>query len=122
MNEVMRKSHLEASIRLVQEWKASGLSAKEFAELKGMTIGQMKYQIKKIKKLSRENPGISSVEKIEFAPVPKEQLGHSRRMYDAGEITDQPALMFQTGIGCLHVTNQIDPYLLKVAMEVMLSC
>ena len=116
------KTSIEEGIMLVQEWKASGLTAEKFAGLKGLTKDQMKYQIRKISKLSPESLVASPAEKIEFTPVPQEHLDHNGRMYGAGEITDQPALMFQSGVGCLQVTNQIEPHLLKVAMEVMLSC
>ena len=37
-------------------------------------------------------------------------------------MADQAVLMVQTGGACLQVTNQIDPYLLKTALEVMLTC
>ena len=117
-----KKTTIEESIQLIREWKESGLSRDRFAATKGLTRDQMKYQIKKIRKLSPESLVASPAEKVEFAPVPQEHLDHSNRVYDAGEITDQPALMFQSGVSCLQVTNQIDPYLLKVAMEVMLSC
>lgn len=122
MNETMRKSHLEASIQLVQEWKRSGLTQMEFAKTKGMTERQIEYQVSKVRKQAPECLDDYSTDQANFVPVPQEHLSHSGRMYDAGEITDQPALMFQSGVSCLQVTNQIDPYLLKVAMEVMLSC
>ena len=117
-----KKNTIEESIQIVQEWKASGLARDKFAELKGLTKDQMKYQIRKVRKLSPESLSIAATEKIEFTPVPQEHLHYSNRVYDICEITDQPALMFQSSAGSLQVTNQVDPYLLKIAMEVMLSC
>ena len=122
MNEVMRKSHLEASIQLVREWKHSGMTQMEFAKIKGMTERQIEYQVRKVRKLAPEYLDEITTDHVEFAPVPQEHLNCSGRMYDASGIADQPTLMFQSGAGCLQATNQIDPYLLKVAMEVMLSC
>ena len=122
MNDVMRKSHLEASIQLVREWKLSGMTQMEFAKIKGMTERQMEYQVRKVRKQAPEYLDEIVADHIEFAAVPQEHMNCSYHMYDAGETSDQPALMFQSGAGCLQVTNQIDPYLLKVAMEVMLSC
>ncbi len=117
-----KKSTIEESISLVQEWKASGLSQYKFAALIGMTRDQLAYQIRKVRELSPDSLDESSEKKIEFAPVPQDSLSCGNQMYDAGEMADQPSLMFQSAAGCLQVTNQIDPYLLKVAMEVMLSC
>ena len=117
-----KKNNIEESIHLVQEWKASGLSRDKFAALKGMTRDQMKYRIRRVRELAPESLIVSAADKIEFAPVPQEHLDCSNRMYDFAVITNQPALMFQSGTRCLQATNQIDPHLLKVAMEVMLSC
>ena len=122
MNEVMRKSHLEASIQLVREWKHSGMTQMEFAKIKGMTERQIEYQVRKVRKQAPEYLDEIVADHIEFAPVPQEHLSCSNQMYDAWENVDQHALMFKSGSGCLQATNQIDPYLLKVAMEVMLSC
>ena len=122
MNEIMKKSHLEASIQLVREWKLSGMTQVEFAKIKGMTERQVEYQVRKVRKQAPEYLNEIVEDHIEFTPVPQEHLSCNGRMHDAGEISEQPALMFQSGAGCLQATNQIDPYLLKVAMEVMLSC
>ena len=116
------KSTIEESMQIVQDWEASGLSRDEFAALKGLTFNQLRYHISRVRKLSSEELWMSSVDKIEFAPVPHEQLNCSSYMFTAGEVADQPSLLFQSGAGCLQATNRIDPHLLKVAMEVMLSC
>ena len=117
-----KKYRIEESIRLVQEWKLSGMTQAEFARIKGLTERSVEYQVRKVRQQAPESISESALAQVEFAPVPSEVLNHTHRVYDAGEMTEQPALMFQSGAGCLQVTNQIDPYLLKVAMEVMLSC
>ena len=116
------KYRIEDCIRLAQEWMLSGMTQAEFARLKGITERSVNYQVGKVREKAPESLNEVALAEVEFSPVPKEYLDPSRRVYDASEMTDQPSLMIQAGAGCLQATNQIDPYLLKVAMEVLLSC
>ena len=43
-------------------------------------------------------------------------------MYESTEITDQPVIMIQTALANIQASNQVDPYLLKTALEVIMSC
>ena len=86
MNEVMRKSHLEASIRLVQEWKISGLTQMEFAKVKGMTERQIEYQVRKVRKQAPECLDEHLLNHSEFAPVPKEYVQSQGLLYSGGDV------------------------------------
>ena len=122
MNSKHYHRTLEASIQLVQEWKLSGLTQVAFAKSKGMTDRQMEYQVRKVRQQSPESLCESALAKVDFVAVPQEYLNSSTMMYESTEITDQPVMMIRTGAANLQVSNQVDPYLLKTALEVILSC
>ena len=122
MNTNTKQQRMNSYIQLAQEWYASGLTQAEFARQKGLTVRTLSYRICKARNSAPDMFTDTTFNGVELAAVPKEYLDPSSRMYDVGEMTDQPSLMIQAGAGCLQATNQIDPYLLKVAMEVLLSC
>ena len=51
----LKKACLEERIRLVQEWKNSGLTQTEFARLKGIEIGDFRNQIRYVRRKAPEN-------------------------------------------------------------------
>ena len=122
MNTDTKKQRMESYLQLAQEWYASGLTQVEFATLKGMTARTLSYRICKARREMPNQFADATLSKADFTAVPQEYLDYGGRMYDAGDLTDQPSLMIQAAAGCLQATNQIDPYLLKTAMEVLLSC
>lgn len=122
MNTNTKQHRIESYIQLTQEWSASGLTQAEFARRKGISVRALSYRIRKARREAPNRFKDTELCNTEFNPVPKEYMNYSSCVYDSGEMADQPALMFQSAVGCLQVTNQIDPYLLKTAMEVMLSC
>lgn len=80
------------------------------------------YLLKKVRRNAPEKLAESSLLQTAFAAVPKEHIYTSGRIYEEITPADQPVLMIQTGGACLQATNQIEPYLLKTALEVMLTC
>ena len=122
MNSETKKQRLEAYAKLAQEWKLSGMTQTEFARRKGLSIETVKYRIRKVRETAPEMMTGSALVETEFAAIPQEHLGVSGHSYEEIPLTDQPVLMIQTGGACLQATNQIEPYLLKTALEVMLTC
>lgn len=121
MNSEKRKQRMEACIQLAQEWKLSGMTQAKFASSKGMSLEAVKYRIRKVRECAPDMLFGSALCQTEFASVPQEFVNSSDPTCD-NPMADQPVLMVQTGGACLRVTNQIDPYLLKTALEVMLTC
>lgn len=122
MNSETKRHHLEDYIKLVQEWKLSGMTQSEFARTKGLTRDMVKYRVRKVQKYAPEMLTESALTGVEFAPVPQEFVKAPKPMHEELPMTDQPVLMIQSDRACLQATNQIEPYLLKTALEVMLTC
>lgn len=122
MNSETKRHRLEACIQLAQEWKLSGMTQAEFARTKGLTLEAVKYRIRKVRENAPEMLTGSALTGAEFAPIPQKFVNPSNRIYDDIPMTDQPVLMIQSARACLQATNQIEPYLLKTALEVMLTC
>lgn len=122
MNSETKKQRLEAYTRLAQEWKLSGMTQAEFARRKDMSLECVKYRIRMVRETAPEMMSESALMETEFAAVPKEHLNVSERTYEDVSLTDQPVLVIQSTGACLQATNQIEPYLLKTALEVMLAC
>lgn len=122
MNSEIKRQRLETCIRLAQEWKSSGMTQAAFAKSKGMSLDTFKGRLKKVRRNALEKLAESSLLQTAFAAVPKEHIYTSGRIYEEITPADQPVLMIQTGGACLQATNQIEPHLLKTALEVMLTC
>lgn len=122
MTTKQKKNKFEECIQLAQEWKNSGLTQAAFAKSKGLTLEAVKYRIRKVRESAPEMLAGSALIKAEFAPVPKELVNSHGKAYETLSMTDQPVLMIQSGGACLQATNQIEPYILKTALEVMLTC
>lgn len=122
MNSENKRQRMEACIQLAQEWKLSGMTQAEFAKSKDLGLETVKYRIRKVRENAPDMLIGSALSQAEFAPVPQESMNPSIPSYDDLPMTDQPVLMIQTGGACLQATNQIEPYLLKTALEVMLTC
>ena len=79
MNSETKRQRMEASIRLAQEWKASGLTKGQFAQVKGIDISKLKYQIRKVQENAPEALTESALAGVEFAPIPMEHVYTSGR-------------------------------------------
>ena len=121
MNPETRKKRLDAAVRLVQEWKVSGMTQVEFAASKGMSVRALEYRIRKVRDLAPETITDEALAQVTFARIPTEYVAHESA-YGDSTLNDQPVLMVQASVGCLQATNGIEPSLLKMAMEVMLQC
>lgn len=122
MRSTTKRELLEEQIRLVQEWKVSGMTQVDFAAAKGIGLRALEYRIRKIRNLAPEKLADTELETVEFVPVPIECIQTPEGVHiDSGK-NGQPVLMIQSGRTCLRATNQIEPYLLKTALEVMLTC
>lgn len=117
-----KRERLEEQIRLVQEWKVSGMTQVDFAAAKGIGLRALEYRIRKVRDLAPESLSDVQLETIEFVPIPTEHIRTSEAVHIDSSMTDPPVLMIQTGRAFLQATNQIEPYLLKTALEVMLTC
>ena len=122
MNSENKRQRLEAYVRLAQEWKLSGMSQAEFARMKGIGVKALSYRIRKAREDAPEMLVRSALATAEFAAVPQEHINISGRVYEEIPMTDQPVLMIQSSGACLQATNGIEPYLLKTALEVILTC
>lgn len=122
MNSETKRQRLEAYAGLAKEWKNSGMTKAEFARRKGLSIETVKYRIRKVHDTAPEMMDESMPVETEFAAIPPEHLNISGRTYEEVPLTDQPVLMIQSAGACLQATNQIEPYLLQTALEVMLTC
>lgn len=124
MNTKSQKILLEDRIQLACEWKASGLSQVEFAKLKGISLSDFRYQIRYVRERAPERIDDSVPTGIQFAPVSPELIGRDQSdlMEPTSISTEDPVLTVQFNSVNLYVTNQIDPSLLKTALEVIMSC
>ena len=116
------KSSMEERIQLAQEWKASGLNQVEFAKMKGMEIGELRYQLRYVRERTPESISDIIPTETQFATVPPELINLSNHMEPTPASSEHPALTIHSNSVTLCASNQIDPSLLKIAMEVILSC
>lgn len=122
MNAETRRKRLEADVQLVQEWKLSEMTQVEFAAAKGITVRALEYRIRKVRNEVPEMLSDAALAEVEFIPVPGEYVNACNRMDRENPMSEQPVLMLQTSSASLQATNQINPCLLKTALEVMLTC
>ena len=118
----LNKTCLEERIRLVQEWKSSSLTQIDFAKLKGIEIGDLRNQIRYVRKKAPESLSNPAPGEIQFVSVPPELINVSNRMEQIPISTEHPVLTIQLNAANLYASNQIDLSLLKAAIEVVLSC
>ena len=93
-----------------------------FAQAKGMTLTKLKYQIRKAREYAPELRKRGASGSIEFAALPQNVEAVPSGELPEDPLTEPPVLMIQTAAACLQANNQIDPLLLKTALEVMISC
>ena len=113
---------LKERIQLVQEWKSSGLTQIEFARLKGIEIGDLRNQIRYVRRKAPESLNDFVPERIQFAPVTPDLINVSNSIEQIPFSTEHPVLTIQLNTANLYASNQINPSLLKTAIEVVLSC
>lgn len=113
---------LKEYIKLVQEWESSGMTQADFAAAKGIKLRTFEYRLQRVRKLAPESLTDVELKTVEFVPIPSGYASPPEPARMDSEMTEQPVLMIQSAGTCLQATNQIDPYLLKTAMEVMLRC
>lgn len=122
MKPEIERQRLEVSVRLAKEWKNSGMTQAEFARQKGLTYETVRYHVLKVREIAPERMEESTPAETEFVAVPPAHLNRSGRTSEELPLTDQPVLMIQSAGACLQATNQIEPHLLKTALEVMMTC
>ena len=122
MNPLMNKQHMQASISLAQEWKLSGMSYREFAKTKGISPESLKYHVHKVRRESPESLDEAALATVQFVPVPQKCMDTTNIGCPNAAISGQPVLTIQTATANLQICNQVNPYLLKTALEVILSC
>ena len=113
---------LEERVRLVQEWKASGLNQVDFAKIKGMEIGDLRYQIRYVRERVPERLNNFVPEETLFVPVPPELIKDPDRTEKPSAFMKDPVLAIQLNSISICASNQINLSLLKTAIEVVLSC
>ncbi|OLR54941.1 hypothetical protein BHK98_01915 [Hornefia porci] len=109
-------------IRLAQEWRVSGMTRTEFARTKGLSRDVVAYRIQRVQEVAPEMLAVSAVNKPEFAPVPNELVSASERECNEDSVLSRPVLTVRTSGGLLQVSNQVEPQILKAALEVMVTC
>ena len=118
----INKTCLEERIRLVQEWKASGLNQVEFAKVKGMEIGDLRYQIRYVRERVPERINNFIPEETLFVPVPPKLINTPDHTETPSALVKDPVLTIQFNSISICASNQITPSLLKTVIEVVLSC
>ncbi len=113
---------LEERIRLAHEWKTSGLNQVEFAKVKGMEIGNLRYQLRYVRERFPERINDFVPAETQFASVPSDIISSSDFMEPVPFSIEHPVLTIQSNSINLCASNQINPSLLKTAIEVVLSC
>lgn len=111
-----RRMRLESWAELVQEWKNSGKNKDEFAESIGMSSRNFRYRFTVLRK---EAPELLGEEKEFFMlPIPQEESTADPEP----DRENQNVMTICIGSASMSITNQVAPELLRVVMEVMMSC
>ena len=116
------KKYLEERMRLVLEWKSSGLTQVEFAELKGIDIKDLRNQIRYVRRNDPQSLSDFASPETQFVSVPPELINPHNPLELTPFSTEVPVLTIQSNSANLYASNQIDLTLLKTALEVILSC
>ncbi len=121
MNSTSKRSQLEERIHLAQEWKISGLTQIEFARQKGIEIGDLRYQIRYVREKAPESLNNFIPEENRFISVSPELFHVPDVRIKPISIPENPVLTIQAGSVRLSAGNQINPALLRSALEVILD-